>query len=569
MGLVLGAVLVQPSRERRVEQGARDPDRHPVRLPDGPSRPPGVEQDAARPVAVHLRLQQLGVDVRPVGHERRAEAGAERRLGLLEPDLGSRELRREPLDEVVHHVLAVQDRHRRQDPEGVRGEQHDGRRVPPAGAFRDVRVARKGVGEAGVLGDGGVAEVEVLGVRIVERPARKRRHVLDDRPRHRQRGRDDRLRLLVEVDELRVAAVLEVREALVRPPGLVVPDEAAVRIGGEGGLPGPRKAEHDGRVVARADVARAVHGQVPGVRQQEVHHREDGLLDDPAVVGPPDDEADPVPEVEDDGAVRARSVALGLATVGLDVEHRPALRLRVDEAGHVARKHVAGEERVGGVLPDEAIGDRVGGIDPDTPVLHVQGRAGGVEMRRDPLQQGFEVVRIEGLEAVLPPDAALDLGPCHREGVPHRPPRAARVRVEYERPLHSQACRECLALGVPSAGPHAAAIVRDRLVEQLGRGEFVPVADRLEAERRLESVADIHGEIPYRFAGFSHGADPAHNRECAPIPPPLDRARRSSRRGRTAVPRGGPGNGVGKWGQSEFSGASGGPDERREPENSL
>ena len=86
-------------------------------------------------------------------------------------------------------------------------------------------------------------------------------------------------------------------------------------------------------------------------------------------------------------------------------------------------------------------------------------------MSRDPLQQRLEMVRIEGPEAVLPPDAALDLGPCHRERVLHRPPRAARVRVEDERPLNPEARRECLALGVPPAGSHPAAIVRDRLME--------------------------------------------------------------------------------------------------------
>ena len=133
-------------------------------------------------MTVHLGLQQLGVDVRPVGHERCAEAGAERRLGLLEPDLGSRELGREPLDEVVHHILAAQDRDRRQHAEGIRGEQHDGGRVSPAGTFRDVRIARQGVGETRILGDGGIAQIERLRVGIVERTTRKGRHILDDRP---------------------------------------------------------------------------------------------------------------------------------------------------------------------------------------------------------------------------------------------------------------------------------------------------------------------------------------------------------------------------------------------------
>ena len=245
-------------------------------------------------------------------------------------------------------------------------------------------------------------------------------HVLDDRPRHRQRGGDDRLRLLVEVDELRVAPVLEVRESLLGPARFVVADEAPVRIGGEGGLAGPGEAEHDRRVAARADVARAVHREVPGVREQEVHHREDRLLHDSAVVGSSDDEADPVPEVDDHRAVGPGTVTLGLTAERLGVEHRPTLRLRVDEARHVPRKHVAGEERMRRVLPDEAIGDRVRGVHPHAAVLNIEGRAGRVEVARYARKERLEVVRIEGLEAVLPPDPMLDLGPGDGEGVLHR-----------------------------------------------------------------------------------------------------------------------------------------------------
>ena len=93
------------------------------------------------------------------------------------------------------------------------------------------------------------------------------------------------------------------------------------------------------------------------------------------------------------------------------------------------------------------------------------------------------------------------------------------VGVEDERTLDSQPGREGLALRVPSTDPYPAAVVRDRFVKELGRGKLVAIADRLEAERSLERVADIHRDIPDRFAGFSHGPDPAHNCERVSIAP--------------------------------------------------
>ena len=71
---------------------------------------------------------------------------------------------------------------------------------------------------------------------------------------------DIRLRLLVELDDLRIAATLEVEHALVVPAVLVVTDEETLRVGGESGLAGSGETEEDsGVLTVEVGVCRAVH----------------------------------------------------------------------------------------------------------------------------------------------------------------------------------------------------------------------------------------------------------------------------------------------------------------------
>ena len=141
MRLVLHPVGVEPTRERLVEQTTRVLDRDALARPVGAAAPASVQENAAGLVLRHLLRQVLGVDARLVGHERRPEARAERRLRLGDPDLGASELRREALHEVVHDLLGLQDGDGRQHPEGVRREQHDGLGSGSLGAVGHVRVA--------------------------------------------------------------------------------------------------------------------------------------------------------------------------------------------------------------------------------------------------------------------------------------------------------------------------------------------------------------------------------------------------------------------------------------------
>ena len=138
-----------------------------------------------------------------------------------------------------------------------------------------------GVGNAGVLGDGLVGEVD-LAV-LVERDVLPPRIAADGVV-------DVGLGFLVEVDDLGVAAALEVEHAVVVPAVLVIADEQTLGVGGEGGLAGAGQAEEDGGVLAvHVGVGRAVHRGDALERQIVVHHGEHALLHLAAVPGVDDD----------------------------------------------------------------------------------------------------------------------------------------------------------------------------------------------------------------------------------------------------------------------------------------
>ena len=61
---------------------------------------------------------------------------------------------------------------------------------------------------------------------------------------------DIRLGVLIQVDDLCVAAALEVEDAVVVPAVLVIADEQTLRVGGQGGLAGAGQTEEDGSVLA-------------------------------------------------------------------------------------------------------------------------------------------------------------------------------------------------------------------------------------------------------------------------------------------------------------------------------
>src|SRR3546814_7643755 len=78
--LRLGLDAIELAVQCGIEQRARHRQFHALTGTVAAAAPAGVEQDAARVMFLHLFGEQLGIDVRPMSHERAAEAGRERGL---------------------------------------------------------------------------------------------------------------------------------------------------------------------------------------------------------------------------------------------------------------------------------------------------------------------------------------------------------------------------------------------------------------------------------------------------------------------------------------------------------
>ena len=244
--------------------------------------PAGVDQISLGAALLHLLDQLLSILGGVQLQESLAEACGEGGGGLGDAALGAGQLRGEAGQEVVLGLLGGQDADRGQNAERISRQEDDvlGSRCGGNRA-NDVLDVVDGVRNAGVLGDRLVSEVDLaLGI---QRDVLQQSVALDGIV-------DVRLGVLVKVDDLSVAAALEVKDAVVVPAVLVVADQQALRVGGQSGLAGAGQTEEDGSVLALLiGVGRAVHGGHALQRQEVVHHGEHALLHLAAVPGVDDD----------------------------------------------------------------------------------------------------------------------------------------------------------------------------------------------------------------------------------------------------------------------------------------
>jgi hypothetical protein len=148
-----------------------------------------------------------------------------------------------------------------------------------------------------------------------------------------------------EVDDLRVAAVLDVEHAVVGPAVFVVTDEAALGVGRQRGLAGAREPEEHRNAAVVGHVGRAVHREDALFGQAVVHQGEDRLLDLTPVARAADEDHE-LGQIEGDepagvGAVRGR--------VGFELGRVQDDRARLvhgDLLGRCRDEHCAGEQRV-------------------------------------------------------------------------------------------------------------------------------------------------------------------------------------------------------------------------------
>ena len=253
-----------------------------------------------------------------------------------------------------------------------------------------------------------VGGARVLGLRVVVKvddAALVDDDVLEDRPERARRLVDLRLGLRREADHLRVAAALEVEDALVAPAVLVVADQLALRIGRERRLAGTGQPEEDRDVAGLADVRRAVHREDALERQAVVHQREDRLLDLARVERAADQHL-LARRVEHDECAGAGAVRLRVGLEPGRVQHE---RLRLELAQLLLARvdeHRPREERVVRVIRDDADGDAMLGVGARERVDDVEVAA--AEVRDDLLAQPVEVLLGDLGVDVAPPDPSSE-----------------------------------------------------------------------------------------------------------------------------------------------------------------
>ena len=244
--------------------------------------PAGVDQIGFRAALFHLLDQFLGVLGGMQLQESLAEAGGEGGSGLGDAALGAGQLGSEAGQEVVLGLFGGQHGHGGQHAESDSRQEDHVLGVGRSGnGAHDLLDVGDGVGNAGVLGHALVGEID-LAV-FVQRDVLQQGVALDGVV-------DVRLGLLVQIDDLGIAAAFEVEHAVVIPAVLVVADQQTLGVGGQGGLAGAGQTEEDGGVLAvHTGVGGAVHGGNALQRQEVVHHGEHALLHFAAVPGVGDD----------------------------------------------------------------------------------------------------------------------------------------------------------------------------------------------------------------------------------------------------------------------------------------
>ena len=165
---------------------------------------------------------------------------------------------------------------------------------------------------------------------------------------------DIRLRFLVEVDNLCIAAALEVEYAVVIPAVLVITDQETLRVCGKSGLTCSGKSEEDcGVLTVHICVCRAVHSSDALQWQIVVHHGEHTLLHLSAVPGV-DDNLLAACDVEYNCGLRIQTQLLVVLNLSLGSVVYNEVRLKVFKllSGRL-NEHVGNEVCLPSYLNDE------------------------------------------------------------------------------------------------------------------------------------------------------------------------------------------------------------------------
>ena len=205
------------------------------------------------------------------------KASGEGRSRLSDAALGTCQLCSEAGEEVVLSLLRSQDGNWRQYAESICGQEDYILGSWCGGTWLNVVDVLDRIRYTSILGNGLISEVNLT---ILSNSYVLQQCISLDCTI------DIRLGLLVQVDNLCIAAALKVEHAIVIPAMLVITDQATLRVSGQGGLAGTGQAEENsGVLTVHVAVCGAVHGSDALQREEVVHHGEHALLHLAAIPG--------------------------------------------------------------------------------------------------------------------------------------------------------------------------------------------------------------------------------------------------------------------------------------------
>ena len=310
---------------------------------------------------------------------------------------------------MIHGLVFIQLGDGGDDAERVGGEEDHGLGVARHAGDDAIGDIIHRIAYPGILGEAAIGEIELPGLGVHDDVLHQGAE-LDGFP-------DLGLVFVGEVDALRIAAAFHVKDAVVAPAVLVVADQAAVGVGGEGGLTGAGEAEEQGGIPIGAHVGGAVHGKHAGLGEQVVHDGEDALLDLARVLAA-GDEDHPLIEVHQDGSFAMDAVHLGDALEAGGGNDGEAGDKSVQLLLGGAEQQLVHEHILAGQLVHHPDGKGILGVcagkaieDKDLPALEIGGHL---------VVNVIEFFRGNGDIDLTPVDVVMDGGHVHHKAVVRR-----------------------------------------------------------------------------------------------------------------------------------------------------
>ena len=368
-------------------------DGHPMPDPIGPSTPPCIDEPDADLVRSDFLAEQPSVHTGRERHECCAKARAEGSLWLGHALFGASNLRGVSREEVVHRLCWSEPGNRRQHPESIGRQHNDVPRVTSHAFAGRIRNVADGIGGPRVLRERCVVEVEPPSCAI-------HAHVLQDGPKLSRGLVDLRLRLCGKMDNLRVAATLEIEHSAIAPSVLIVPNKGAAGISGQCGFPRAGQSEEDRNSAIGTDIGGAVHGENILLRKQVVHHAKDRFLNLARILCTPD-QHELLGEVHDDEDLGVRAVDFGNGVEVRGVDKGELRHVSGHFSGLDLDEHVAREKVVPSGFGDDANRQTIPGVRTHKAILNEE--VAILQICQEPSMQPVELLGLHGPIYVAPP----------------------------------------------------------------------------------------------------------------------------------------------------------------------